>query len=154
MSALCHRDLASYFLIGGRGALHCEVILSVARLDIPFFTPFLLCLFLRGRLCDLCQDEDAKEPPPQLIDEYCCASHLHSCAALTPNRYKSFLIGPVKQRVAPGDLIYFLACFPKTFLEALVSCTPSDGFLGKILLGLIACASFKDSPRNWWAGWF
>lgn len=68
MSALCHRDLASYFLIGGRGALHCDVILSVARLDIPVFTPFLLCLFSRGRLCDLCQDEDAKEPPPQLID--------------------------------------------------------------------------------------
>lgn len=156
MSALCRWSLASCSLIGGRGALRCEVTSSVARLDVPVFTTFLLCFFFffisLGRLCDLCH----KRSSPPLIDahspQYCCVSHLHSCAALTPNRYESFIIGPAKERVAPGDLIYLPACFPETFLEALVSCSPSDVFLGKILLGLIASVSFKEPPQNWWAG--
>lgn len=126
----------------------------------PCFHPFfVMFVFAGSTLRSLSGRRRERTPPPNWLmrahsTQYCCASHLHSCAALIPNRYKSFIIGPVKQRVAPGDLIYLSACFPKTFLEAVVSCTPSDGFLGKILFGLIACASFKESPQNWWAGWF
>lgn len=58
----------------------------------------------------------------------CCALHLLSYAALRADWYKSFIIGPVKQHVGPGDLIYLPACFPKKKKkEVLVSCTPIDG---------------------------
>lgn len=116
-----------------------------------FSTLFVLFVFLEVDGATFVRTKTWKKLLPcdalEHVTQCCCASHLQSCAALRPNRYKFFIIGPVKQRVAPGDLIYLPACFPKKKnLEALVSCTPSDGFCGKISLDLIVCM-FKESPK-------
>lgn len=127
----------------------------------PFFVLFVYSALtlrpLSGRRCERCSSSNV--------------IHAQLSAALRPNRYKSFIIGPVKQRVAPGDLIYLPACFPAqkngstcqllsqwwilrgNLVRAdFVRCSKNHPKLvgGKVLIGCTATLNYAVKSVLWW----
>lgn len=68
---------------------------------------------------------------------------------LIHSRYKPFIIGPVKQRMAPRDLIYSLSVFLKFEDVRFKNHAVNYGFLTNNGCADWACSAAKNTLQSW-----